>query len=338
MSDDMDKTASRKPVVQVHVPQQPARSEEPKQQVRTGQRPKRKTRPGHTSGQRRTRAERQGTSQSNSSSRNRTRADAPRRNRSARAQHAAPKRRSRRGVPVVVLLVAVLLSVVCSVLVTRSILIGQVREAQSEAAAAQNRAKSLADQLEGQSAKDTTKGADAAAGADATKDKATVSQSGLESPWISDGKFSTGDATLDEEVKTYCDGVVDKSQDVDTAALELFKSIAWSEYVERDSAQSPSGKDWRTKFARMYYENDCSGNCYEFSTFLSYCLRYLGFSDAKAEGVLVELQSGGWGDHCIVYVTNKDGSSCICDTARGTNGWMIPSTSYNVKMQDLENA
>ena len=126
--------------------------------------------------------------------------------------------------------------------------------------------------------------------------------------------------------------------DIDTAALEVYKGIAWSDYVERDEAQHPSGKDWRIVYARQYYENDCSGNCYEFAAFLGYCLQYLGFDDAHAEVILIELESGDWGDHGIVFVTNTDGTSCICDTSRGTNGWMLKDTVYNMEIQDVENA
>lgn len=243
----------------------------------------------------------------------------------------------------VVFVIAIVVCIVASVLITRSIMIGEVREARSEATAAQNKASSLADQLQKKNSEVKTGAAAGMTDANETSSndtsaKDSTTQTGVESPWIANGKFTSGDTTLDEEVKSYVDSMVDSSASIDDAAFEMYKSIAWSDYVERDSAQSPSGKNWRTEFARMYYENGCSGNCYEFAAFLMYCLQYMGFSDAKAEATLVELQGGGWGDHAIVYVTNTDGSSCICDTARGTNAWMIPASSYNVQIQDLENA
>lgn len=165
-----------------------------------------------------------------------------------------------------------------------------------------------------------------------------VANKGIEDSWLTSGKFTTGDETLDKEVKEFCDGLVSSDQDLATAALEVYKAIAWSEYVERDDAQRPSGKDWRLEYARKYYEHDCTGNCYEFAAFLSYCLRYLGYSDAVAEGVQVELQGGGWGDHGIVYVTDTDGRDCLCDTSRGVDGWMLDVDSYNVRIVDFENA
>lgn len=161
---------------------------------------------------------------------------------------------------------------------------------------------------------------------------------GVKSPWLKSGKFSSGDATLDEEVKTFCDGIATTDMDLATAALEVYKGVAWSEYVERDDAQHPAGPDWRIEYARKYYEHDRSGNCYEFASFLSFCLQYLGYTDAHAEGVLIEKQSGDWGDHGLVYVTNLDGTPSLCDTSRGTDGWMLKDTSYNVQFQDFENA
>ncbi|MDO4796853.1 MAG: hypothetical protein Q4A01_02410 [Coriobacteriales bacterium] len=340
MSDDMGQTASRKPIQQERrarqtdrpvsgVPQAPRRAQgQGQQRARQGQHAAQKSRGG--SQQRRT--------QSSNVPQRRRRSSVPARHASPPSQQRQRAKKPGVRVPLALFVVALVLCVVGSVLITRAIMIGEVREARSEATAAQNKVTSLANELEQErkNAKATSATGTTTTEADGKKDTATGE--GVESPWITDGKFSSGDATLDEEVKAYVDGIVDSSMDVDSAAFEMYKSIAWSNYVERDSAQKPSGKDWRTQFARQYYENDCSGNCYEFSAFLSYCLRYMGYADAKAEGAEIELQSGNWGDHAIVYVTNKDGSSCICDTARGTNAWMIPSTSYNLKIVDFENA
>lgn len=161
---------------------------------------------------------------------------------------------------------------------------------------------------------------------------------GVKDPWLKSGVFSSGDETLDEEVKTFCDGIANTDMDLATAALEVYKGVAWSEYVERDDAQHPAGPDWRIEYARKYYEHDCSGNCYEFASFLSFCLQYLGYTDAHAEGVLIEKQSGDWGDHGLVFVTNLDGTPSLCDTSKGTDGWMLKDTVYNIQMQDFESA
>lgn len=164
------------------------------------------------------------------------------------------------------------------------------------------------------------------------------STTGVKDPWVTSGTYTTGDAELDEKVKKFCDSHADSSMDLETALLEVYKGVAWSEYVERPDAQKPAGKNWRIEYAHKYYDHDCSGNCYEFAAFLSYCLQYMGLSDAHAEGVLVEKESGSWGDHGLVYVTNTDGTECLCDTSLGTNGWMLKATAYNVQLQDFENA
>lgn len=260
------------------------------------------------------------------------------------AHHSRP--RKSRGVPIIIVILLILVSIAASVLITRAVMMPKIEEAQQEATVAKSQLSTLSQQLStlsqnseketstSSSAKDSTE--------DSKKEESDTSKSssanGVEDPWLKSGTYTSGDSVLDTEVKAFCDSLVNTSMNLDTAALEVYKGIAWSEYVERDEAQNPSGKDWRTQFARMYYENGCSGNCYEFAAFLMYCLQYLGFDDAVAEGVLVQLQAGGWGDHGIVYVTNTDGSASICDTARGTDGWMIPQGTYNVQIQDFENA
>lgn len=167
--------------------------------------------------------------------------------------------------------------------------------------------------------------------------KATTKASGVADPWLRSGKrFSTGNSRLDEEVKSFCDGIASTDMDKDVAALEVYKGVAWANYVERDQNQHPSGKDWRIEYALQFFDNGLSGNCYEFASTLQFCLQYLGFEDAHAEAVLVELSSGNWGDHGLVYVTNTDGRSCLCDTAKGTNGWMLDANVYNTQPLDIE--
>ncbi len=222
----------------------------------------------------------------------------------------------------------------------------QATKAEEQVTRSKNQVTSLTEQLskvssssEKSSTSDTktdSKNASSDSSSSTSKTAESKASTGVADPWTTSGTYTSGDSVLDGEVKVFVDSVVNTSMDINTAALEMYKAIAWSDYVEREAAQHPSGKNWRIEFARMYYENGCSGNCYEFASFLSFCLQYMGFSDATSQGVLVELQSGGWGDHGIVYVTNTDGTACICDTARGTDGWMIPQGSYNVQMQDFE--
>ena len=262
-------------------------------------------------------------------------------NESRRAQGRTPRKRS--GVPIVVVILLMLITGTAAVFITRATLTPQIEKAQQETANAKSQIATLTKQLDKASGS-----SNASSSSSSTKDettssttdsKKTASTQGVEDPWVESGTVTTGDSVLDGEVKAFCDSIADKSKmDQDTALLEVYKGVAWSEYVERAAAQKPSGKNWRIEFARMYYENGCSGNCYEFAAFLSYCMQYLGLSDATAQGVLIEMQAGDWGDHGIVYVTNTDGSKCLCDTAMGTNGYMLPESTYNIQMQDFENA
>lgn len=234
-------------------------------------------------------------------------------------------------------------SVVLAVFVTRAVVLSGVDNQTTESApsasasAAQDSSQDSVAEASEDGKGSSGEGASSSKSSTSASSKSTATK-GVKSPWTQSGTFTTGDSTLDEEVKEFCDGIATTDMDIDTAALEVYKGVSWSTYVERDEAQHPSGKDWRIEFARQYYENGCSGNCYEFAPFLGYCLQYLGFEDAHGEAVLIELKSGGWGDHGLVFVTNTDGRSCLCDTSLGTNGWMLDETSYNYQIQDLENA
>lgn len=240
-------------------------------------------------------------------------------------------------VPVVlVMLVLLATSVVVAVVLTRRQMTPLVEEARTETEQAKQQISTLTGELDRLASElDATKEQLAKASQEAS---AEGTQTGVDDPWVASGKFTTGDTVLDGEVKAFCDSKVDTSMDLLDAAFEVYLGVAWSDYVERDAAQHPAGADWRTKFARMYYENGCSGNCYEFATFLSYCMRYLGFDDATAEGIVLELQSGDSGDHCVVFLTNTDGSERMLDTARGSDGWMLTRDVYNYSLLDFENA
>lgn len=249
--------------------------------------------------------------------------------------------------PVLVVLLLVAISAGTTFLITRHMLTPQIEEAQQEASVAKSQVSTLTQELakkdeqlkESTKTTSTSKKDDSSSSSKDKKDEAQdTTSTGVESPWTQSGTFSSGDGVLDSEVKAFCDARANSSTPRDNAAMEVYKGIAWSEYVERDDAQKPSGKDWRIEYARKYYEHDCTGNCYEFAAFLSYCLQYMGYDDAKAEAVVVELASGDWGDHGLVFLTSPDGGSCLIDTSRGTNGWMLPQSSYNYKVQDFESA
>lgn len=261
----------------------------------------------------------------------------------------------RRGVPLVAVLIIVVVCVAATFIITRSVYVPRIEEAERQTTQAKRQVTTLTQQLskisddsQDSSSSDSDVDSDTSSSSTSSSSSSDSSSkpktgtakasSGVEDPWTTSGTYTSGDSVLDGEVKAFVDSVVDSSMNKDAAALEMYKAIAWSDYVERETAQHPSGKNWRTQYARMYYENGCSGNCYEFASFLSFCLQYMGFEDATAQGVEIELQGGSWGDHGIVYVTNTDGTACLCDTARGTNGWMLPQGSYNVHMVDFENA
>ena len=176
------------------------------------------------------------------------------------------------------------------------------------------------------SSKKTTDGASATSAAD-----------GVEDPWVDTGYFTTGDKKLDKEVKEFCDTYASTDDSREDAALAMYQALAWADYVERDNAQEPAGPNWRNTYAHQYFENDNSGNCYEFAAALMYCLQYMGYEDAKAEAILILLQSGSWGDHGIVFVTDDNGNPAMCDTARGVDGWMIGTDTYTYKVEDVEN-
>lgn len=248
-----------------------------------------------------------------------------------------------RGVPLPATLFLVVAAAVTSVLITRNVYTPQVENAQHEASVAKSQNDTLVKQLsqittgqEEANKKGSSKSTTSSGKTDGSKNSSA--SSGVEDQWVDSGTYTTGDEVLDTEVKAFCDSHANSSMSRDAAMLEVYKAVAWSPYVERDEAQHPSGKNWRINFARMYYENGCSGNCYEFAAFLQYCMQYLGYDDAVAEGVAIELASGNWGEHGIVYVTNTDGTACLCDTSRGTDGYMLSKDVYNVKIEDFENA
>jgi hypothetical protein len=159
----------------------------------------------------------------------------------------------------------------------------------------------------------------------------------VEDPWVESGYYTSGDKKLDEEVKEFCDAYASTDDSREDAALSMYQALAWADYVERDDAQEPAGPNWRNTYAHQYFENNNSGNCYEFAAALMYCLRYMGYEDAQAEAILILLQSGSWGDHGIVFVTDDNGNPAMCDTARGIDGWMIGTDTYTYKVEDVEN-
>ncbi|MDO4399421.1 MAG: hypothetical protein Q4D27_00555 [Coriobacteriia bacterium] len=163
-------------------------------------------------------------------------------------------------------------------------------------------------------------------------------QEGVVSPWTESGYFSTGDSTLDNYVKDFCDKN-SNSSDTFSANAEAVNRIVstQADYVERENNQSPWGPDWDVEYAKQFFEAGNSGNCYNSAAVTQFILQYFGYSDAEGQPCIVELQSGDWGDHGLVFVTNKvDGKRCIVDDALGGNGWMLDIDSYSFDVRNID--
>ena len=106
--------------------------------------------------------------------------------------------------------------------------------------------------------------------------------------------------------------------------------------MERKNNQSPWGENWAREFAKQYFEEGNKGNCYNFAAVTEYVLKYFGYSDAEAQPCIVRLESGAWGDHGLVFVTNKvDGKRCIVDDALSANGWMLGIDDYDYDVRNI---
>ena len=165
---------------------------------------------------------------------------------------------------------------------------------------------------------------------------AAVAAVGVESPWTDDGRFSTGDSALDSYVKKLCDEHTTQGDTFDKAAYATNIYVTQTDYVERENNQSPWGETWDVEYAKQYFEQGNSGNCYNFAAVTEYILKYFGYSDAEAQPCIVKLQSGDWGDHGLVFVTNKvDNSRCLVDDALGTEGWMLDINIYDYDVRNI---
>ena len=163
---------------------------------------------------------------------------------------------------------------------------------------------------------------------------ASSSGEGVESPWTSDGRFSTGDAELDQIIKTFCDQNTKDGVSREDNAFNVYCQAVWSDYIERDDNQEPLGADWDIVYAKQFY-NEGGGNCYEMAAFVEYILKYFGYSDAQGEPCHVLRQSGTYGEHGLVFVTDTDGRKAMCDSSFGADGWLIDADSYTVKVVDV---
>ena len=166
--------------------------------------------------------------------------------------------------------------------------------------------------------------------------QAAAAAQGVESPWTDDGRFSTGDTALDTYVKQLCDEHTSSGATFDQGAYDTYIYVSRTDYVERENNQSPWGETWDVEYAKQYFEAGNKGNCYNFAAVTEYVLKYFGYSDAEAEPCIVKLESGAWGDHGLVFVTNKvDGKRCIVDDALSANGWMLDINDYDYDVRNI---
>ena len=158
---------------------------------------------------------------------------------------------------------------------------------------------------------------------------------GVEDPWVEGGRFTTGDAELDQMVKTFCDENSNPELSAADNAFNVYCAVVWGEYIESDDNQEPLGPNWDIEYAKQYITAG-GGNCYNFCAFNEFVLKYFGYSDATAEPCIVLRQSGDYGDHGLVFVTNiEDGRRCLCDSAYGANGWMVDIDSYTMQVRNI---
>jgi hypothetical protein len=162
---------------------------------------------------------------------------------------------------------------------------------------------------------------------------ATYNNGGVEDPWSPTGYFTTGDAELDQMVKSYCDSNTQEGLDAGDNAYYTYLHISWIDYVEDDDNQRPWDLegDWRVTYAKQCFST-MSANCHEFAAAVQYILRYFGYADACAETCLVLRQSGSYGDHSLVFVTSLDGRACLIDTSMSSKGWLLAADSMTYQL------
>ena len=175
-------------------------------------------------------------------------------------------------------------------------------------------------------------------GSESASSSSSQAQQGVVSPWTDSGYFTTGDAQLDEYVKKMCD---EHSTEGETFDKNAYATFIWlsqdTDYVEREENQSPYGAGWDVEYAKQFFEKGNSGNCFNFVAVCQFMLQYFGSSDAEGQPCVVELESGSWGDHGRVVVTNKvDNKRCLVDVALSSNGWMLDIDAYSYDVRNIE--
>lgn len=178
---------------------------------------------------------------------------------------------------------------------------------------------------------------ESASGSASASESTTATPEGVVSPWTESGYFSTGDSALDNYVKDFCDQHSTEGKSFEENAYDTNLVVSTqADYVERENNQSPWGPDWDVEYAKQFFEAGNSGNCYNFAAVTQFILQYFGYEDAEGQPCIVELESGNWGDHGLVFLTNKaNGKRAIVDDAMGTNGWMLDIDVYNYDVRNI---
>lgn len=157
---------------------------------------------------------------------------------------------------------------------------------------------------------------------------------GVEDKWVAGGRFTTGDAELDQLIKEHCDNWTSDDLSQADNAFNAYCNAIWAEYIERDNNQHPTGPDWDIEYAKQFFhEGSC--NCYEQVAVGEFILKYFGYTDVYGEPCNVLRQSGSYGEHGILFVTDLDGRKCLCDPSFGANGWMLDADSYTMEIVDV---
>lgn len=239
---------------------------------------------------------------------------------------------------IILIAIAVVLLLLVVGLVRCAVGGGEGRDVQSSAASSQASASSA--QASATSPQPTTIVAQTAAAAAERRAAAmpaapvVPADTGVEDRWVEGGRFTTGDAELDQWVKEICDGYTDPSLSQSENAYKAYCETMWWEYSERDNNQTPGGADWDIVYAKQFVQGG-GGNCYEQVAIAEFVLKYFGYYDATAEPCYVMRQSGDYGDHGLVFVTDLDGRKRMCDPAFGSNGWMLDPNSYTMQVINI---
>ncbi|MBR3224686.1 MAG: hypothetical protein IKF78_05125 [Atopobiaceae bacterium] len=165
---------------------------------------------------------------------------------------------------------------------------------------------------------------------------------GLEDKWLTSGRFTTGNAELDQQVKQYCDALTVEGSSARDNASKVYNNIVWSAYEDRGANEEPSGTEWATVAARHYFEGGSpadgvggAGDVYDFAAVASYCLRYFGFTDALAVPIVKGNDSTGKMGSALVVVSDESGQECVCDPTLAAEGFMLDRSLYNITVDNI---